>query len=161
MSTFTTAPAGPAEVDARAPRFTATVTALVLATALAVATVNPRAAAAILAAQAVIFGIGALWGPLRHPYGLAFSRLIAPRLGPVAKRDAVAQLRFAQMLGFFFCTVAAAGFALGAPVVGWISAGFALFAAVMRAAFGICLGKGPYMLVCRLRGEVPACCQNK
>jgi hypothetical protein len=31
----------------------------------------------------------------------------------------------------------------------------------MRAAFGICLGKGPYMLVCRLRGEVPACCQNK
>ena len=161
MSTSTTATSAPAEVDARAPRFTATVTAAVLATALAVATVNPRAAAAILAAQAVIFGIGALWGPLQHPYGLAFSRLIAPRLGPAAKRDPVAQLRFAQMLGFFFCAIGAAGFALGAPPVGWISAGFALFAAIMRAAFGICLGRGPYMLLCRLRGEVPACCQNK
>jgi hypothetical protein len=161
MSTSTTAIAAPAEVDARVARFTATVTAAVRATALAVATVNPRVAAAILAAQAVIFGIGALWGPLQHPYGLAFSRLIAPRLGPAVKRDAVAQLRFAQMLGFFFCAIGSAGFALGAPTVGWISAGFALFAAVMRAAFGICLGKGPYMVVCRLRGEVPACCQNK
>lgn len=161
MSISTTAMSAPAEVDARAPRFTASVTAVVLATALAVATVNSRAAAAILAVQAVIFGIGALWGPLRHPYGRAFHSLIAPRLGPAAKLDAVAQLRFAQMLGFFFCVIGAAGFALGAPMVGWISAGFALFAAVMRSVFGICLGKGPYMLVCRLRGEVPACCQNK
>ncbi len=161
MSTSTAATAAPAEIDARVSRFTATVTAAVLATALTVATVNPLLAAAILAVQAVIFGIGALGGPLQHPYGRAFDGLIAPRLGPAAKLDAVAQLRFAQMLGFFFCTIAAAGFALGAPVAGWISAGFALFAAVMRAVFGICLGKGPYMLVCRLRGEVPACCQNK
>ncbi|MDA0249541.1 MAG: DUF4395 domain-containing protein [Actinomycetota bacterium] len=161
MSTSTTAPAAPAEIDARVSRFTATVTAAVLATALAVATVNPPVAAAILAVQAVIFGIGAVRGPLQHPYGRAFDSLIAPRLGPAAKLDAVAQVRFAQMLGFFFCVVGATGFALGAPMIGWISAGFALIAAVMRAVFGICLGKGPYMLVCRLRGEVPACCQNK
>ena len=38
---------------------------------------------------------------------------------------------------------------------------FALFAALMRAVFGICLSRGPYMLVCRMQGKVPACCQNK
>ena len=60
----------PAEVDARLPRFMATFSAAVLATALAVSAVNPRVAAAILAAQAIVFAIGALWGPLRNPYGL-------------------------------------------------------------------------------------------
>ena len=35
-----------------------------------------------------------------------------------------------------------------------------LFAGALLV-FVICLGKGTYMLVCRLRGEVPACCQNK
>ena len=90
-----------------------------------------------------------------------FSAVIAPRLGPVTKRDYVAQLRFSMLLGVCFCVIGAIGFALGAPLVGLIAAGFALFAALMRAAFGICLGRGPYMVVSRLRGEVPACCQNK
>ena len=157
----TTAPVAPAAVDARVPRFTATVTAAVLATALAVSAVSPRAAAIILAVQAVIFAIGAALGPLRHPYGAMFTSLIAPRLAPATASEPVAQLRFAQLLGVIFSVTAAIGFALGAPAVGITAAGFALFAATMRSAFGICLSKRPYMLVSRLRGQVPACCQNK
>jgi len=161
MPTSTTASTAPAEVDARITRFTAGVTAVVVAGGLAVANVNPPVGAAILAAQAVISGIGAHWGPPRHPYGRIFTSVLAPRLGPVTKRDAVAQVRFAQMLGVVFCGVGAAGFALGAPEAGGLSAGLALLAALVRATFGICLSRGPYMLVCRLRGEVPACCRNK
>ena len=161
MTTSTTPTTAPAEIDARIPRFTATINAAVVATALAVSTVSPVAAALILAAQAVVFAVGAVGGPQRHPYGAFFSAVIAPRLGPVTKRDYVAQLRFSMLLGVCFCVIGAIGFALGAPLVGLIAAGFALFAALMRAAFGICLGRGPYMVVSRLRGEVPVCCQNK
>ena len=64
-------------------------------------------------------------------------------------------------MGFVLCTVGVGGFALGVPVVGLAATGFALLAALMRAVFGICLSRGPYMLVCRMRGKVPACCQNK
>lgn len=161
MSVITTPTEAPAEVDARIPRFTATVTAAVIGTALAVSPVSPVAAAVILFAQAAVFAIGAVWGPQRHPYGAFFSAVIAPRLGPVTKRDYVAQLRFSMMLGAGFCVIGATAFVLGATRVGLVAAGFALFAAIMRATFGICLGRGPYMLVSRLRGQVPACCQNK
>ncbi len=161
MSVNTTVTAAPTEVDARGPRFTASVTATVLAAVLIVSRFNLSAATILLAAQALVFGVGAMWGPRRHPYGLMFRRFIAPRLGPVTKRDPVGQLRFAQLMGFIFCTVGVVGFSLGYPLVGGIATGFALFAALMRAVFGICVNRRPYMLVSRLRGNVPACCQNK
>ena len=161
MSVNTTVTAAPDKVDARAVRFTATVTATVLTLVLLLARVNLSAATILLAAQAVVFAIGAALGPARHPYGLVFRHFIAPRRGAVSKTEAVEQIRFAQFMGFVLCTVGVGGFALGVPVVGLAATGFALLAALMRAVFGICLSRGPYMLVCRMRGKVPACCQNK
>ena len=161
MSVDATTATAPDKVDARGPRFTATITAVVLGSVLALSRIDIRAATILLTAQAIVFAIGAVWGPARHPYGMTFRRVIAPRLGPATKRDPVEQLRFAQLMGFMFCTVGIAGFSLGAPLIGVIATGFALFAALMRAVFGICLSRGPYMLFCRLQGKVPACCQNK
>lgn len=160
MSVNTTV-AAPDKVDARAIRFTAAVTATVLAVVLILANIDVRAATVLLAAQALVFAVGAVWGPARHPYGRIFQRLIAPRRGSATKTEVVEQIRFAQLMGFGFCTVGVGGFALGYPLVGLIATGFALFAAMMRVVFGICLSRGPYMLVCRLQGKVPACCQNK
>jgi hypothetical protein len=151
----------PAQVDARVIRFTAIVTATVLAIVLIVANFNFHAAAVVLAVQAAAFGIGALWGPGRHPYAVAYQKLIAPRVGPSAARDYVEQAHFAQVIGFIVCSVGVAGFAFGAPMVGVIATGFGVFAALMRAVFGVCLSRGPYMLVSKLRGKVPVCCQNK
>lgn len=161
MSVDTAVTAAAAEVDARGPRFTATVTAAVLALALALSTIDVHAAMMLLAAQALVFAVGAVWGPARHPYAAIFRRLIAPRLGPVTKRDPVGQLRFAQLMGFIFCAVGFTGFAFGSTAVGVAATGFALVAALTRAVFGVCLSRKPYMLVCRLQGKVPACCQNK
>ncbi len=142
-------------VDVRGPRFVAWVTTAVLILTLLISTVSVPVAAAILGLQTVVFAVGAALGPRRHPYGTVFATLIAPRLGPVTEREPVAPLRFAQLVGFGFGVVGTAGFVLGAPLIGLVATAFALFAAFLNAAFGICLGCQIYPLVARLR-RVPA-----
>lgn len=145
MSTTATA-----QVDVRGPRFAAWVTTAALVVVLVLAGFNPPAAAVALAAQAVVFAIGALGGPRRHPYGLLFAHLVRPRLAPPTEFEPVAPLRFAQLVGLLFAVVGVAGFAV-APLLGVIAATFALAAAFLNAAFGICLGCQIYPLVARLR----------
>jgi len=55
-----------------------------------------------------------------------------------------------------FAVVGTVAFLLGAGLVGGIATGFALFAALLNAAFGICLGCQIYPLVTRLRGGATA-----
>jgi len=142
---------GPVQVDVRGPRFAAWVTTVVLLAVLVVSAFSTVAAAILLAAQAVVFAIGALRGPRQHPYGLIFAKFAAPRLSPVTEREPVPPLKFAQLVGFIFAVVGVAGFALGLPLLGVIATAFALFAAFLNAAFGICLGCQLYPLVTRLR----------
>ena len=141
----------PVQVDVRGPRFVAWVTTAVLVGTLITSAISLPAAAVIVAAQAVVFAIGALAGPKRHPYGLVFARLIAPQLGPVRDREPIAPLKFAQLVGLIFAVAGAAGFATGARYVGVVATGAALVAALLNAAFGICLGCRLYPLVVRLR----------
>ena len=145
MSTTTT------EVDVRGPRFAAWVTSAVLVVTLLVSAVAPAFAAVILGLQAVVFAISALRGPRHSPYGLIFAKLIAPKIGPVTEREPVPPLKFAQLVGLVFAVVGVVGFAAGLTVVGQIATGFALVAAFLNAAFGICLGCKMYPLVVRLR----------
>ena len=154
MSTSNT-PAEIDRVDVRGPRFAAWVTTAVLLIALLVSAVSPLAAAAILAVQAVIFAIGAVGGPRRHPYGKVFATFVAPRLGPVKEREPVPPLKFAQLVGLIFAVAGVAGFAAGVPLAGVVATAFALVAAFLNAAFGICLGCQLYPLVARFR-HVPA-----
>jgi hypothetical protein len=141
----------PDQVDVRGPRFTAWVTTFVLVVALLMSGISTLAAAIILGVQAVIFAIGAVGGPRRHPYGLVFAKLVAPRLAPVREREPVAPLKFAQLVGLIFAVVAVAGFASGASLLGVVATGAALVAAFLNAAFGICLGCQLYPLVARLK----------
>jgi Domain of unknown function (DUF4395) len=141
----------PDRVDVRGPRFAAWVTTAVLILTLALSAASPLAAALVLGAQAVIFAVGAIGGPRRHPYGRVFASVVAPRLGPVKEREPVAPLKFAQLVGLIFAVVGVAGFAAGAFLVGAIATAFALVAAFLNAAFGICLGCQLYPLVARLR----------
>jgi len=150
-NTNTTTATGPAQVDVRGPRFAAWVTTAVLLAVLVVSAFSTVAAAILLAAQAVVFAIGALRGPRQHPYGLIFATFVAPRLSPAAEREPVPPLKFAQLVGFIFAVVGVAGFALGVPLLGVIATAFALFAAFLNAAFGICLGCQLYPLVHRVR----------
>jgi Ca2+/Na+ antiporter len=141
----------PDRVDVRGPRFAAWVTTAVLVVTLIVAAVSPLAAAIILGLQAVVFAIGALAGPRRHPYGRLFAKVVAPRLAPVKEREPVPPVKFAQLVGLIFAVVGVAAFAAGASLVGVIATAFALVASFLNAAFGICLGCQLYPLVARLR----------
>lgn len=139
------------QVDVRGPRFTAWVTTAVVIAALGVSAVSAAAAAVILGLQAVVFAIGAVGGPRSHPYGRVFAAVVAPRLGPVTEKEPVAPLKFAQAVGFVFAVVGTVGFATGLIAVGLVATAFALIAAFLNAAFGICLGCQLYPLVARLR----------
>ncbi|WP_135452520.1 DUF4395 domain-containing protein [Mycobacterium sp. DL99] len=151
ISTSPIADSRPAQVDVRGPRFAAWVTTAVLIATLLVAGVSEPAAAVLLGAQAVVFAIGAVGGPRRHPYGRVFATFIAPRLAPVTEREPVPPLKFAQLVGFVFAAVGTAGFAFGITALGLTATAFALVAAFLNAAFGICLGCQIYPLVARLR----------
>jgi hypothetical protein len=139
------------QVDVRGPRFAAWVTTVVIVATLAVSGFSYVGAAVILGLQAAVFAIGAWRGPRQHPYGLIFQRLVAPRLGPVTEKEPVPPLKFAQLVGFVFAVVGVIGFASGAALLGLIATGFALVAAFLNAAFGICLGCQIYPLVARVR----------
>ena len=145
---------GVERVDVRGPRFAAWVTTVVLAGVILLSAVSIRAASALLAAQAVAFAIGATRGPRRHPYGLVYAKLVAPRLRPATEREPVPPLRFAQFVGLVFAVIGLIGFGSGSPVAGIVATAFALFAAFLNAAFGICLGCKIYPLVARLRPVV-------
>ena len=143
--------AQPDRIDVRGPRFAAWLTTAVLVITLIISAASPLAAAVILGLQAVIFAIGAIGGPRRHPYGRVFASVVAPRLGPVKEREPVAPLKFAQLVGLIFAVIGVAGFAAGAFLVGVIATAAALVAAFLNAAFGICLGCQLYPLVARFR----------
>jgi len=131
-------------VDVRGPRFGAWVTTVVLAVALLLGN------GWVVAAQAVVFAVGAVAGLRFAPYGVLFRRLVAPRLGPVREREPEAPPRFAQLVGLVFAVVGAAGYLLGAPVVGAVATGLALVAALLNAATGFCLGCELYLTVRRV-----------
>ncbi|SEB21847.1 MULTISPECIES: DUF4395 domain-containing protein [unclassified Mycobacterium] len=140
------------QVDVRGPRFAAWVTTGVLILTLLVSAASPIAAAVILGLQAVVFAIGAFGGPRKHPYGRIFATFIAPRLAPVSEKEPVAPLKFAQLVGLLFAIVGFVGFATGITALGLGATAFALIAAFLNAAFGICLGCQIYPLVARFRG---------
>jgi Domain of unknown function (DUF4395) len=128
----------PSLVDPRGPRFAAGVTTVVLAVVLLTGSVW------LLAAQAVVFALGAAG---RSPYGVLYARLVRPRLGPPAELEDTRPIRFAQAVGLAFAVVALAGLAL--PFVTVVATSAALAAAFLNAAFGICLGCEIYLLACR------------
>ena len=133
-------------LDPRGPRFSAALTSAVLVLILV------TGSGWLALAQAAVFAIGTV-DPRRTPYGLLYRWLVAPRLGPPTEREDAAPVRFAQGVGLAFALVATVGYLAGAPVVGVVAAGFALAAAFLNAAFGLCLGCEAYLLLARLRNR--------
>ncbi|HEV7648756.1 MAG TPA: DUF4395 domain-containing protein [Actinophytocola sp.] len=131
-------------VDPRGPRFSAWVTTAVLAIVL-VTSWWP-----LLAAQAVVFAIGAFAGLQVAPYSLIYKLLVAPRLRPATEREDQAPLRFAQGVGFGFAVLGTLGYAFGVPSLGVVATAFALAAAFLNAAFAFCLGCETYLLIQRI-----------
>ena len=146
-STTPTAPSA-GRIDPRGPRFAATLTTVVLAVALL--STSTALTVALLAVQAVLFGIGAVAGIGRTPYGFAFRTLVRPRLAPPTELEDAAPPRFAQGVGLAFALLGLVGYLAGPTVLGIAATACALAAAFLNAAFGLCLGCELYLVLRRL-----------
>ena len=134
----------PVTIDARGPRFTATITLVVLAIALLTQSIY------VIGFQLLVFGIAAFIGLKKSPYGIIYRKLVQPRLsGPVPLEDQRPP-RFAQLVGFLFALVAAIGLLSDANAVFTIATSFALVAAFLNSAFGFCLGCRMYLILVRI-----------
>jgi hypothetical protein len=131
-------------IDPRGPRFGALITTAVLIAVLVTGN------AWVLAAQAVIFAVGAVFGLKYAPYGLIYRYLIRPRLGPPAELEPEPPPRFAQGVGLAFAVVGVIGYASGITALGIAATALALVAAFLNGAFGICLGCEMYLLIRRI-----------
>ena len=137
-------------IDPRGPRFAAALTTVVLAIVLLTGNVW------LLAAQTVVFAIGAFIGLQCTPYAAVYRGLVRPRLAPPSELEAAAPPRFAQGVGFGFGVVGTIALALGASTVGLVAVGLALAAAFLNAAFGFCLGCEMYLTGRRLTAARPS-----
>jgi Domain of unknown function (DUF4395) len=131
-------------IDPRGPRFGALITTVVLATVLVTGSVW------LLAAQALVFAVGAAFGLRYAPYGVLYRKLIRPRLGPPGELEPEAPPRFAQAVGLVFAVVGVAGYAMGLTWLGMAATAAALAAAFLNGAFGFCLGCEMYVLMRRI-----------
>ncbi len=125
-------------IDPRGARFAAWVTTAVLAAVLL------TASTALLAAQAVVFALGAAG---HNPYALFWKKFL--KRTPPIELEPAAPPRFAQLVGLAFALTGTIALALGATTVGLIATGAALSAALLNAAFGICLGCQMYLIIRR------------
>ena len=132
------------QVDPRGQRFAAVLTSVVLIVVLVTGSWP------LLAVQVVVFLIGVLFGLRSAPYGLIYQALVRPRLGPPAELEPESPPRFAQGVGAVFALAGVIGYALGIPALGMTATAFALVAAFLNAAFGLCLGCEAYLLIRRL-----------
>jgi hypothetical protein len=131
-------------IDPRGPRFAAALTSIVLAVVLL------TESGWLLAAQAVVFGIGVVAGLHYSPYSWVFRRFVRPRLRPPAELEMEAAPRFAQGVGLACAVAGTVGYLSGLTLVGVVATGLALAAAFLNAAFGLCLGCELYLFLRRL-----------
>jgi hypothetical protein len=147
MSTKNTSPSR-VGIDPRGPRFTAGVTAVVLGVVLL--TAPSDFATALLGVQALLFAAGAALGVQRTPLAWLFRVAIRPRLAQPTELEDSAPPRFAQGVGLVFAVVGVAGFVAGLDLLGLVTTGFALVAALLNAVFRLCLGCEMYLLLRRV-----------
>ncbi len=132
------------QIDPRGPRFGAVITTIVFVAVLI------TSGTWLLAAQAVVFATGTLFGMRYAPYGLVFRWLVRPRLGPPAQLEDETPPRFSQGLGLVFAVIGVIGYATGITPLGLAAAACGLIAAFLNGAFGLCLGCELYLLIRRI-----------
>ena len=132
------------QIDPRGPRFGALITTAVFVAVLITSN------AWLLAAQALVFAAGTIFGMRYAPYGVIYRLLIRPRLGPPKELEDEAPPRFSQGVGLVMSVIGVIGYATGLTPLGIVAAALALIAAFLNAAFGLCLGCELYLFIRRI-----------
>ena len=138
-------------IDVRGPRFGATITSVVLATALVV---QGKVGLALVSWQWAAFAVSTFAGLAWSPYGNVF-RTLKRRFawGPPPATEPEGPPRFAQACGFAASSLALLAFAAGATIAGWILVAVVLALSALLAGTGLCIGCELYLVGRRLRGR--------
>ena len=132
------------DIDPRGPRFGALVTMVVFAIVLITGSMW------LLAAQALVFAAGTVFGMRYAPYGLIYRWLVRPRLGPPGELEPETPPRFAQGVGLLISLIGIIGYAAGITPLGMAAASAGLLAAFLNGVFGLCLGCEMYLIFRRI-----------
>lgn len=135
-------------IDVRGPRFAASLTTLVLGSALVV---GGTVGTVLVAWQTFAFAVAALAGLRWSIYGNLF-RFVKHRfdLGPPPETEAEAPPRFAQTCGLIFAGGGLVALLAGATTLGWVLVGIVLALASLLALTGFCVGCELYLVGQRL-----------
>jgi hypothetical protein len=98
---------------------------------------------------AALFGIGALLGTARHPYGIVFRAFVKPRLKAPSELEDPRPPQFAQSVGLLVSLIGIVLALFGVQYAVAIFASLAFVAAFLNAAFAYCLGCQIYLLLKR------------
>lgn len=149
----------PYGIDPRGPRFGAAITSVLLLVVVLLGLTEPLGAtlvdrwlqpsALLLTALVALFAWGAFAGIQKHPYGMLYRSLLAPRLGPPTEREDPAPPTFAQLVGFIVTSLGLVLHLVGVPWALVIAASAAFIAAFLNAAVAYCLGCQLYVLLVR------------
>ena len=147
MSPSISSPAPPV-IDSRAPRFNQALIALI---ALSAFVFNAWPLLIVGALQLVL---ALTFGPRACLACQLYFRFIVPRFGPGPVKDA-RPVRFANLVGLAFLSLASIAHLAGLPILGWILAGIVAGLAGLAAISGLCMGCEMYRVVAFLRGIGP------
>jgi hypothetical protein len=147
-------------IDPRGPRFTATITAVLLLVVIGIGLVTPLGASIgertfepaflLFAVLVLLFAWGAFAGVQRTPHAFLFRTLVKPRLAPPSELEDPVPPTFAQGVGFTITLVGAVLHLAGVPYALVVAASAAFVAAFLNAVFAYCLGCQIYLLLVRL-----------
>ncbi len=160
----------PARIDARGPRFVASITAVLLlidvflgliglssqpgtssgwaiqSASFAERVLDP--AFLLLLLIVVLFAWSVIWARTA-PWGVLFRSVVQPRLKPATEFEDPRPPHFAQVVGLFVTLVGLVLQLVGVPWGLTAAAAAAFVAAFLNAAFGLCLGCQLYLLLQR------------
>ncbi|WP_030247895.1 DUF4395 domain-containing protein [Streptomyces sp. NRRL S-350] len=138
------------QIDPRGARFAAALTSAVLVVILL------TGSSALLAAQTLVFALGAFGGLRLSPYDWFFRIVVAPRLTPPSETEDERPLRFEQGILMAFAAVGTLGHITEVTWLGLLATAVALAAAFLDAAFGYCVGCELYPAFRRAQGRLTA-----
>ena len=147
MSPSTLSPAPPV-IDSRAPRFNQAFIALIAVSAYLFN------AWPLLIVGALQLALALTLGPRACLACQVYFRLIVPRFGHGPVKDA-RPVRFANLVGLVFLSLASLAHWAGFPIIGWVLAGIVAGLAGLAAVSGVCVGCEMYRLIAFVRGIGP------